>query len=122
VSRSKGDFLYSPGKRLRHGLEVKAQTCREPSLREAPVPLPDMRLRTSQIISLKLEDLRDALTLPATLPRRKAKRWTALAPLEGRAQRRGRADQNTGFTWQGLYIVRGSAETDALDYVSCARL
>ena len=30
-------------------------------MREAPVPLPDMRLRTSQIISLKLEDLRDAL-------------------------------------------------------------
>jgi len=36
--------------------------------------------------------------------------------------RRGRADQNTGFTWQGLYIVRAFAETDALDYVSCARL
>src|SRR5438045_163585 len=35
------DSCWSPGKRLRHGLEVKAQTCQEPSLREAPVPLAD---------------------------------------------------------------------------------
>src|SRR6266852_2619740 len=75
--RSKGDFLYSPGKRL-----VMVSKSKRKRAKSLPCGKRPWLCRTCgcarHIISLKLEEhLREALfALPAPLPRRKAKRWT----------------------------------------------